>query len=58
MDKGVLVITEMKTPTHESIDLDNFGIFPEGVYHKYDYSFFFNNLKENVKVRVEAFLEK
>lgn len=29
--------------------------FPEGVYHKYDYSFFYNNLKKNVGVRIGAY---
>ncbi len=32
--------------------------FPRGVYHKYDYSFFFNNLMENVEVRVDSYLDK
>jgi len=38
-------------------DIDDYSSpgFPRGVYHKYDYSFFFNNLKENVGVRVEAY---
>ncbi|MDD4636549.1 MAG: DUF3089 domain-containing protein [Bacteroidales bacterium] len=31
---------------------------PVGVYHKYDYSFFFNNLIENVGVRINAFKRK
>lgn len=29
----------------------------EGVYHIYDYQFFFRNLQENVRVRAERFLE-
>lgn len=29
--------------------------WPAGVYHRYDYSFFFNNLIENVGVRINAF---
>lgn len=32
--------------------------WPEGVYHKYDYSFFYNNLIENVGVRINAFNQK
>ncbi len=31
------------------------NFFPKGVYHAYDYSFFYRNLEENVKVRVEAY---
>lgn len=29
--------------------------FPEGVYHVYDYQFFYRNLQENVALRVAAF---
>lgn len=29
--------------------------FPEGVYHIYDYQFFYRNLQENVGVRIKAF---
>ncbi len=32
--------------------------FPIGVYHVYDYSFYYNNLKENVTTRVNAYLIK
>lgn len=31
------------------------GIFPEGVYHIYDYQFFYENLKKNVADRISAF---
>jgi len=32
--------------------------FPEGVYHKFDYSFFYKNLVENVHVRNRAYFDK
>lgn len=32
------------------------SLFPEGVYHMYDYQFFFRNMQSNVAVRLEAFL--
>ena len=32
-------------------------IFSDGVYHLYDYQFFYRNLQENVEVRLNAFLE-
>lgn len=32
--------------------------WPTGVYHKYDYSFFFNNLIENVGARINAYKQK
>ena len=31
------------------------AVFPAGVLHMYDYMFFYNNLKENVKKRAEAY---
>ncbi|MGN1231430.1 MAG: DUF3089 domain-containing protein [Anaerotignum sp.] len=31
------------------------SLFPDGVYHLYDYQFFYRNLQKNVGVRVEAF---
>jgi alpha/beta superfamily hydrolase len=41
-----------------NVDTLSIGSFPTGVFHKYDYSFFFNNLKENVGVRVNSFKQK
>lgn len=32
--------------------------FPDGVYHMYDYQFFYRNLQKNVAVRTQSFLEK
>ena len=34
------------------------GHFPEGVYHAFDYSLFFMNLKANIAERIEAFRRK
>jgi len=31
------------------------GSFPEGVYHKYDYAFWYRNLKTNVAERIQAY---
>lgn len=31
---------------------------PDGAYHIYDYQFFYRNLQENVKVRLQQYLEK
>ena len=33
------------------------SIFEDGVYHLYDYQFFYRNLQENVEDRLEAFLD-
>jgi hypothetical protein len=43
------------SPNSYSIDV---GSFPKGVYHMYDYSFFFNNLIENVGVRISMYKQK
>ncbi len=41
-----------------NINIYSSSSFPEGVYHKYDYSFFFNNLKDNVGQRINSYLDK
>ncbi|MBR1861453.1 MAG: DUF3089 domain-containing protein [Lachnospiraceae bacterium] len=50
-ERGVIKVTD--------IDAQDYLPFvpglPEGAYHIYDYQFFFRNLQENVKVRVDAF---
>ena len=56
VQKGVLVIKNMKKPLSPKIDLEHLGRFPAGVYHRYDYAFFFNNLKANVKARIDSYL--
>lgn len=48
--RGELVVTDV-SPADYPAGID---IFPEGSYHIYDYLFFFTNLKENVKVRADA----
>ncbi len=42
----------------ENVDLVTVkgGLFPAGVYHPFDYSLFFENLKANISERIEAFL--
>ena len=32
------------------------SLFSEGVYHLYDYQFFYRSLQENVAVRLNAYL--
>ena len=32
------------------------SIFSEGVYHLYDYQFFYRNLEQNVNARLDAYL--
>lgn len=44
-------------PDNYKTSLD-FGTFSEGVYHRYDYAFYYRNLEENVGERVKAYLGK
>lgn len=51
-EHGALIVDPVDTT-----ELD-VGLFPAGVYHRYDYAFFYLNLKENVANRIQAFLTK
>lgn len=48
-EQGALIV---HPPDDAVLDV---GLFPEGVYHRYDYAFFHVNLKENVLTRIRAF---
>ena len=50
-DRGTLRVTDVEPSEYSN------SLFPEGVYHLYDYQFFFRNLQENVAVRLESFLQ-
>ena len=45
-NRGVLKVT--------GVDIDTYSVksMPKGVYHTFDYQFFYNNLKDNVKKRI------
>ena len=58
IQKGVLIVTNMKTPKSDKINLVHMGRWPKGVFHRYDYAFWFNNLKANVKKRITAYQGK
>jgi hypothetical protein len=51
-NRGTLIVTDI-TPS----DYSN-SLFPDGVYHLYDYQFFYRNLQENVATRLACFLAK
>lgn len=42
-------------PEGENLDI---GAYPEGVYHRYDYAFWYRNLEQNVKDRIQAYLSE
>ena len=52
--RGALKVTDV-TPQEYPAGL---SIFEDGVYHLYDYQFFYRNLEENVGVRMKAFLNR
>lgn len=51
-ERGALKVTDV-TPQEYPAGL---SIFEDGVYHLYDYQFFYRNLEENVGIRIQAFL--
>ena len=56
--KGVLIVTNMKTPKSEKINLVNMGRWSEGVFHRFDYAFWYNNLQQNVSDRIDSYFTK
>ena len=46
-ERGTLIAVDVDPADYSS------SLFPDGVYHLYDYQFFFRNLQENVKIRTE-----
>ena len=51
-ERGTLRVTDVIPGDYSS------SLFPDGVYHLYDYQFFFRNLQENVAVRLDNYLKK
>ena len=52
-DRGQIVVTDIDRDDYPPV-LD---LFPNGSYHLYDYMFFFTNLKDNVALRSDTYLE-
>lgn len=48
--RGVLKVTDVNKDDYNSMK----DLMGDGVFHLYDYQFFYENLKENVKVRIKA----
>ena len=51
-ERGTLKVTDVKPEDYPG------KLFDDGIYHLYDYQFFFRNLEENVGKRLLAFNEK
>ena len=50
--RGTLKVTDIKSEEYPG------KLFDDGIYHLYDYQFFFRNLQENVAARLSSFNEK
>ena len=50
--RGTLKVTDVTPEAYPPV----LSIFSEGVYHLYDYQFFYRDLQENVGVRLDAYL--
>ncbi|MBE7019233.1 MAG: DUF3089 domain-containing protein [Ruminococcaceae bacterium] len=51
-ERGALKVTDVKPEDYPG------KLFDDGIYHLYDYQFFFRNLQENVAKRLSAYNEK
>lgn len=51
-DRGSLVVPDIKKEDYPANIVEN------GVYHSYDYQFFYRNLQANIKLRTENYLSK
>ncbi len=52
LETGALTTT---IPAGEDLDI---GPYSEGVYHRYDYAFWYRNLEKNVGTRIDAYLNQ
>ncbi len=53
-NRGALKVTDIDPEEYNS----SLPIFEPGVYHIYDYQFFYRNLENNVRDRIQAYLEE
>lgn len=54
LETGALIATDIQMP--QKVDLVNMGRWPKEIYHRFDYAFFYDNLKANVKKRIDSYL--
>lgn len=53
-ERGVLKVTDVDKKDYPPVQ----SVFTDGVYHLYDYQFFYRNLQQNVNFRVKSFMEE
>ena len=51
--RGALKVTDINEEEYPPV----LAIFESGVYHLYDYQFFYRNLEENVQLRIDNYIE-
>jgi hypothetical protein len=51
MERRALKVVDIEPKDYPAV----LEMLPEGAYHIYDYQFFFRNLQENVKTRIDAY---
>lgn len=54
VERGCLRVTDVTKDSFPGKD----SVFEKGVFHSYDYQFFYRNLEKNVQDRIQAFLAK
>ena len=50
--RGALKVTDVSAEDYPA------KLFENGIYHLYDYQFFYRNLQKNVKTRLNVFMER
>lgn len=53
-ERGVLKVTDIDKKQYPPV----LSIFTDGIYHLYDYQFFYRNLQQNVGLRINTFVEE
>ena len=53
-ERGALKVIDVSAKEYPA----GLSIFEEGIYHLYDYQFFYRNLQENVDKRIDAYLDQ
>ena len=51
--RGSLIVPDVSAEDYPA----GLSIFTDGVYHLYDYQFFYRNLQQNVQDRIDAYFE-
>lgn len=53
-ERGALKVVDVSSADYPPV----LSIFSDGVYHLYDYQFFYRNLQDNIRLRISRYLER